>query len=87
MADIVDDVRSAINVTIERDLKYAVEDRFGQMKSDVTKSLKQCPEFRREVFEEAIKDPAIRRILIKELINDEYFLDSVEFVFNSRRKR
>ena len=30
---------------------------------------------------------ATLRKMAKELVNDEYFLDSVEFVFNSRRKR
>ena len=85
--DIVYDVRNAINATIENDLKYAVEDNFGQMRSNVTRSFKQCPEFKREVFEEGLKDPRNLRKMAKELVNDEYFLDSVEFVFNSRRKR
>ena len=84
----MDDVQNAINATIENDLKYTVEDNFGQMRSDVTRSLKQCPEFKREVFEEGLKDPRNLRKMTKELVNDEeYFLDSVEFVFNSRRKR
>ena len=87
--DIVDDVRNAINATIENDLKYAVEDNFGQMRStnNVIRSFKQCPEFKRGVFEEGLKNPRNLRKMAKELVNDEYFLDSVEFVFNSRRKR